>query len=199
MKRAVSLIAAAMSCVATHFVHAGTLTFEDLTPPAMTGYDVMPAPYAGLVFTGWYYGYDSIYSPASGVIDLFTDYAYPQNPGAYLITGNNAITATAPFHFDGASFSGYSGVTFELYRNGELVHTSATLPDAPGAAPYEPTFLASGYAGEVDKVVVVGVQGYYSMDNLSVTISAIPEPSSWVLFLGAFSVGLPLFRSLKVR
>lgn len=162
------------------------LTFEDLdSSPA--AYDVVPTPYQGLTFTGWYFGVDTLYKPASGLIDLFTDYADPTNPFDYVITNsNNRITSATPFIFDGAWFSGYSGVTFELWNSGTLVATSASLPDAPGVDPYDPVFLASGYAGEVDTVVVSGVQGYYSMDDFTfhrASTNAVPEPASAALAL----------------
>ncbi|MEK8051012.1 PEP-CTERM sorting domain-containing protein [Ideonella sp. DXS22W] len=185
-----SLLWAALSCCfAPAGAGAAVFTFEDLTPPAATGYDAMPNSYAGLTFSGWYYGYDNTYTPASGVIDLFTDYADPTNPADYVVTKNNSITSATPFYFGGAWFSGYSGVTFELSLGGTLVATSATLPDA-GALPYAPTFLDSGYAGLVDSVVVSGVQGYYSMDDLSVTFQSaqgVPEPSSLLLAVGALA------------
>lgn len=167
--------------------HASTvLTFEDLdSSPA--AYDVVPTPYQGLTFTGWYFGVDTLYKPASGLIDLFTDYADPANPFDYVITNsNNRITSATPFIFDGAWFSGYSGVTFELWNGGTLVATSASLPDAPGVDPYDPVFLASGYSGEVDTVVVSGVQGYYSMDDFTfhqASTNAVPEPASAALAL----------------
>jgi len=162
-------------------VNAATLTFEDLDP-SPASFDVMPSPYSGFMFSGWFFGPDTLYTPASGVIDLFTDYADPNNPDAYVITSNNAITAASPFIFDGATFSGYSGVTFELYLGGNLVHTSATLPDAVGPAAYLPTALESGYGLAVDTVKVSGVQGYYSMDDFSYqAIAAVPEPGTFAL------------------
>ena len=169
--------------VATNAIASQILTFEDLNP-APASFDLMPSSYNGLTFTGWYYGPDTIYTPASGVIDLFSDYADPSNPGAYIVTNsNNQITSTTPIVFEGAKFSGYSGVSFQLWSNGILVHTSAVLPDAPGTDPYLPIFLASGYGGQVDKVVVSGVQGYYSMDDIVFTASAVPEPTSMLLVM----------------
>lgn len=173
-------------------VTAATLTFEDLTPPP-AGFDVMPS-HSGFTFSNWLYGPDTVYTPASGAIDLFTDYADPNDPGAYVITNNNAITSATDFYFDGAWFSGYSGVTFELWNDGALLGAFGSLPDAPGADPYGPTFLASGYAGLVDKVVVSGVQGYYSMDDFTyhvpdTTGGTIPEPASLGLALLALGIG----------
>lgn len=167
--------------------HTSLLTFEDLNQGSFA-YDVMPTPYSGFSFTGWYYGPDTFYTPASGIIDLFTDYADPNDPGAYVITNfNNQITSTTDFIFDGAVFSGYSGVTFELWDNGVLVHTSSSLADALGTDPYNPTFLPSEYIGEVDKVVVRGVQGYYAMDDFTFhpakVVQSVPEVETAALVL----------------
>ncbi|WIT12917.1 PEP-CTERM sorting domain-containing protein [Paucibacter sediminis] len=170
---------------------AATLTFEDLNS-GQASYDVVPSPYKGFAFSGWFYGPDTVYAPASGSIDLFTDYADPTDPGAYVITSNNAITSAVEFVFDGAAFSGYSGVTFELWDAGNLVATSDSLPDSQGAAPYGPTFLASGYSGLVDKVVVSGVQGYFSMDDFTYHAPAsnnVPEPGSLALVLFGLGIG----------
>ena len=172
------IFAGILTLVSATSVSAFTLTFEDLDP-SPASYDVMPSPYSGFTFTGWYFGPDTVYSASSGSIDLFTDYTDPQNPLDYVITNNNAISSVTPFIFDGAMFSGDSGVTFELYLAGSLVHTSATLPDSSGTF-YAPTLLASGYAGQVDMVKVRAVQGYYSMDDFAVSV---PEPESYALLM----------------
>lgn len=184
MRRLIGAVAAVALSIGQVTAQAATLDFENLNP-APAAFDLMPAQYAGFTFNGWYFGPDTLYTPASGSIDLFTDYADPANPADYVITNsNNQIERAAGFVFDGASFSGYSGVTFELWRNGALVHTSASLPDAPSTTPYGPTFLSSGYTGPVDKVVVSGVQGYYAMDDFSFSaVSSVPEPASNALIL----------------
>lgn len=175
------------------------LDFEDLDP-SPASYDVMPSPYNGFTFSGWYYGPDAFYTPGSGVIDLFTDYADPFDPYAYVITVNNEISSSTPFIFDGATFSGYSGVSFELYLLGSLVHTSASLPDAPDVDPYLPTVLSSGYGGLVDTVKVSGVQGYYSMDDLTFHAAPVPEPSTCALLaLGMGVVGWRARRGGKAQ
>ena len=159
-----------------------TLDFEDLSGVS-SPFSAMPDPYSGLTFIGWFYGVDTVYSTSSGSIDLFTDYTDPQNPLDYVITNNNAISSTTPFIFDSAMFSGDSGVTFDLYLAGNLVHTSASLPDSSGTF-YAPTLLASGYAGLVDTVKVRAVQGYYSMDDFAYHAAAVvPEPESYALFM----------------
>ncbi len=176
-----ALLAVALVLPATASV---VLTFEDLDP-SPASFDVMPSPYNGFAFSGWFYGPETVYTPASGTIDLFTDYIDPNDPGAFVVTDtNNAITSASAFYFDGAAFSGYSGVTFELFLAGTLVHTSATLPEAPGVDPYLPSFLASGYSGLIDTIVVSGVQGYYAMDDFKYhteSTTAIPEPATGAL------------------
>lgn len=163
-----------------------TLTFEDLDP-SPASYDVMPSPYQGFTFSGWFYGPDTVYTPASGIIDLFTDY-YQGDPSALVVTNLNEVSRATPFVFEGASFSGFSGVQFELYLGGSLVATSATLPDA-GATAYGPTWLPSGYGGAVDSVKVAGVQGYFAMDDFTYQeVSAIPEPASYAMLIGGLLV-----------
>jgi hypothetical protein len=169
---------------------AAVLTFEDLDP-SPAAYASM-SPYNGFSFVNWFYGPNAAYMPASGVVDLFTDYADPEDPTAYLITNNNAIERAAGFYFDGAWISGYSGVTFELWLAGSYLGAFGSLPDGQGPDPYGPTFLASGYAGLVDKVVVSGVQGYYSMDDFTYRLAessgTLPVPGGAGLVLLALSL-----------
>ena len=169
-------------------VQSATLDFEDLSGVS-TPLSAMPDPYTGLTFTGWFFGVDTVYTAPSGTIDLYTDYTDPQNPLDYVITNNNSISSVTPFVFDGAMFSGDSGVTFELYLAGNLVHTSASLPDSSGTF-YAPTLLASGYTGQVDTVKVRAVQGYYSMDDFAYHAAPIPEPATYALLVvGLLAVG----------
>lgn len=171
---------------------AGTLSFEDLNPTPWP-FVSMPADYHGLAFQGWFVGPDYSYAPASGVVDLFTDFADPSNPYDYNITdANNAVTSAMAFVFEGAFFSGYSGVTLLMYKDGTLVHTSDSIPDAPDLTPYGPTFLSSGYAGAVDKVVVRGVQGFFAMDDFQFSAlgaNTIPEPGALALVLTGLVIG----------
>ena len=187
-----NIVLVASITVSTFTVQATVLTFEDIDP-SPASFDMMPSPYSGFAFSGWLYGPDTLYTPASGTIDLFTDYADPADPFAYVITVNNAISRATSFYFDGAWFSGYSGVTFDLYNSGSLVHTSGTIPDAAGPDPYLPTFLGSGYAGLIDTVKVSGVQGYYSLDDFTYRNAAatndVPEPGILLLVaLGVFGI-----------
>lgn len=83
--------------------------------------------------------------------------------------------------FDGAWVAGLQGATlsFQLYLNGALVHESQVL-DPSGT----PSFLASGYAGWVDSVVVHSANhGEFVLDDLSFT-AAVPEPQIALLLAG---------------
>ena len=181
------IIGSCLAAMGVSGIQAATLDFEDLSGVS-TPFSAMPDPYSGFTFSGWYFGPDTVYTPSSGSIDLFTDYTDPQNPLDYVITSNNAVSSVTPFIFEGATFSGDSGVTFELYLAGNLVHTSATLPDSSGTF-YAPTLLASGYTGQVDTVKVRAVQGYYSMDDFAYHAAAVvPEPESYALLMAGIGL-----------
>jgi len=106
------------------------------------------------------------------------------------------IRSATPIHFDGAWFAGLGGatVTFNLYYQGALVSTSATLDPSS-----KPSFLASGYAGLVDQIVVASPgQGSYVMDDFTFT-SAVPEPQTVALMLAGlcFVSGVARVRSRR--
>lgn len=196
-------VAAFVSAAGT--AHGNILDFEELHPsPAL--YDILPSPYGGLNFAGWYVGPDTVYQPSSGQVDIFTDFADPANPYNYVVTdSNNRIAGIRPFYFAGASFSGFSGVAFRLWRNGELVHTSDWLADALGDTPYGPTFLSSGYSDLIDVVTVLGVQGFFAMDDFTYSMpdppfGSAPSPSTaWLLLssLGGAAIASRKRRSLR--
>jgi hypothetical protein len=167
--------------LAASWANADVLNFDNLA-----GVGSVPAAYGGLQFANWYYSDvpDPAYLPSSGATNIFTG-----DFGPSVTDGNATISAVAPFILDGAYFSGYSGATFKLYLNDVLVHVSGTLAGNDNG--YGPTFLASGYAGSIDRIVVSGVQGYYAMDDLTFHAAAVPEPASVALLLaGLGAIGL---------
>jgi PEP-CTERM motif len=129
----------------------------------------------------------------------WSSYIEPQDPynassgNTRLISGfGDADSATAirfdtASTFQGAAFAGLEGaiVSFELFYQGLQVATSTTL-DPSGT----PAFLASGYAGLVDEVIVASVgQGSYVMDDFTFgSVAAVPEPETYALMLAGLGV-----------
>lgn len=72
--------------------------------------------------------------------------------------------------FEGAWFAGHGTsrgllpISFSLYLDDQLVHTSGQIDLVSDGVP---TWLASGFSGLVDTVVVNGSHGYYVMDDLT--------------------------------
>ena len=166
-------IALALAAAAP-FASATVLNFDDLSSNA----DPVPAHYGGLDWSssGWvsFDGTDSSspYTPHSGA--NVATLGWDGTDALSLVRFGQAAT------FDGAWFSGYAegDVTFQLYYQGQLVGSSATLD--PSATP---TFLSSGYAGLVDAVGIKSSgHAFYVMDDFSFT-AAVPEPSVTLLML----------------
>ncbi len=166
---------------------ASVLTFDDL--PA--GEAFFTSSYHGFNFGNndpqtnpWFWSDYSPtpYTPFSSPTYVATDYTlYDGTP----LKPTQAITSVGavPFTFDGAYFAGFDTIEYQLSLGGNVVYTSS----APSAAlSGTPIFVASGYAGQVDSVVIIGTQGYYVMDNFTYNTAAVPEPAS----LALVSVGL---------
>ena len=171
---------------------ADVLTFDDLV-----GTGSVPTNYGGLQFSNW--SFSSVIDPAypthSGLTNVFTDVGSPS-----ITNGNATIHAATPFVLDGAWFSGFSGVTFQLSLSGALVHVSSTLPDATLPTGYGPAFLSSGYSGLIDTIVVSGVQGFYAMDDLTFhRVAAVPEPETYALLLAGIGLMARVLRSRRSR
>ena len=191
-----SLCAVVLAC-ATSFAHATVLTFDDLS-----GIDYFTSNYQGFMFGNndfltnpWYYSdaASPVYKPHSGTHYLSTDASlYTGQPD----TPTLPISSTTAFVFNGAYFSGAgTTVRYDLYRSGLLVATSASSAILSPTS----TFLASGYAGLVDAVVVRGTQGFYALDDFTFNagIAAVPEPGSLALLGIAAMAGLVTTRRRK--
>lgn len=164
-----SLALCVAGLAAAPFASATVLTFDDITND-----DFVAANYGGLDWShGDWFAFSGEQAPFSA-----------HSGDARVTSGfGDADAATAIFlgdgrTFQGAWFAGYEdvSVTFQLYDHGQLVATSATL-----ATSATPAWLASGYAGLVDEVVVSSAaQGGFVMDDFTFAAS-VPEPASTAL------------------
>jgi hypothetical protein len=168
---------------------AAVLDFDDLN-----GFAFFTAPYKGFVFgdiannlSAWIY--DNKNAPPLNAQSQPTHVGtnFQQATPGNKFEDSQPITNPVDFRFDGAFFSGYDDVQvkFKLSLNGNVVYTSPA-PSAFLSA--TPTFVASGYSGFVDSVVIVSEQGYYAMDDF--IYNPIPEPSALALMVaGLGAVG----------
>jgi hypothetical protein len=159
------------------------LNFDNLNP----GVSVIPMPagYGGLNWAaniGIWGASQPPFNPQSAPNRALFNLSSESGVAESLVT-----FIAGPKVFDGAYFSGYFNVQFNLYSGATLVATSSLLN--LGASGSGPTFLASGYAGPVTTVGIVGDRGLFSMDNF--TFEAVPEPSTLSLsVIGIVALGL---------
>jgi hypothetical protein len=156
---------------------AAIVTFDDIPQ----GW--VPDGYGDINWGGIWYK-DTNFPPA---------YAPHSPPGlVYVYWPNSAapFSFPSPVEFEGAWFSGYWSLYYDLYLDGVNVATSDTL-----SLSATPTFLGSGYAGLVDKVVVHGSAQYYVMDDVTYAPD-VPEPTTLIIWslLGALAIGLGWWR-----
>jgi hypothetical protein len=150
---------------------AEVLTFDELT-----GQGTMPSPHQGTIVweEGVWSFYDQVqppYTAKSGSTRLF---ASPRDP-------TPSWDFTTPVVYLGSWFAGYADATvrMDLYLGGLLKATTGTLSPAE-----TPVFLATGYGGFVDRVVVTTPRpDFWVMDDLTFErASPVAEPpSAWHL------------------
>jgi hypothetical protein len=166
-----SLALAAAGLVATPFASATVLNFDDISAD-----DFVAANYGGLDWShgDWFAfsGEQAPFTAHSGAVRIASGFGDPDSA--------TAIGLGDDMTFQGAWFAGFEdvSVTFQLYEHGTLVATSSTL-----ATSTTPAWLASGYTGLVDTVIVSSAsQDGYVMDDFTFA-PAVPEPGSGALVL----------------
>ncbi len=186
---AVAALLASMSTIEQ--ASAELLTFDDLG----AGPAFFTSNYQGFQFgtnniadTAWFHSTETspFYRPRSGSGYIATDFQL-YNDGLYDPT--QAISRSNAFIFDGAYCSGDSSIGYQLLAGNTVVYTST--PSA--ALTSTPAFVASGYTGFVNSVVIYGQQGFYVLDdftfrNVATTTPAVPEPSTWLMMLTGFGL-----------
>jgi hypothetical protein len=105
----------------------------------------------------------------------------------------------APVVFDGTYYQSFAAdpsqpiTSFELYYQGQLVHSILDpLADAGMV------WVASGYAGLVDKVYIRGGVEGFTIDNFTYSVAAVPEPETYAMFLAGIGLIGLLHRRRKV-
>ncbi|MGE5866174.1 MAG: PEP-CTERM sorting domain-containing protein [Rhizobacter sp.] len=169
------VIAAALALGAP-LASATVLTFDDLGADGL-----VPSNYGGLDWSSstWFsFGGDQApFSAHSG--------SYRATLGWDGSTDTSAIGFATANTFAGAWFAGYEGVsvTFDLFFQGTQVASSAAL-----AVSGTSSFLSSGYAGLVDRVLVRSNDpANFVMDDFTFG-SPVPEPASTAMLLAGLGL-----------
>jgi hypothetical protein len=171
--------------LAAPFASATVVTFDDLKDDG-----TLPTNYAGLDWSAssWFQfaGEQSPYTAHSG--DRRATLGFDGS------SATSAIGFLSPSTFQGAWFAGFQGVNvaIDMYFAGSLVASTLNL----GLSDV-PTFLDSGYAGLVDRIVFRSNDpAFFVMDDLTFA-AAVPEPASGALALGGLAVAALIVRRRK--
>lgn len=166
----------------------GSASATVVTFDSLKGEGKVPAVYRSIAWEdGWYY-LSSPFPPFDAHSSPTRIYSDANEKGFTFLAGDQV--------FDGAWFAGFYYVSFDLYDDGVLVHSSPTL-ELFGTGPAQ--FLASGYEGLVDTVRVLGIGGAYVMDDVTYH-AAVPEPGMpELLFAGMLAAGALNFGMRKAE
>lgn len=167
--------------------NATVLDFDDLY---LEGYLVpVPANYGGLTWNDSWWASE----PASADYQAHSGMAYVSSygppEGLEEWAGLNYVVFPTGGYFQGAYFSGPAGYTvgYDLYYQGVIMWSTNDVGLQP-----TPAFVASNYAGLVDKVVIRASQGFFAMDDFEFT--AVPVPPAFLLVLSGLG-GCAVLRS----
>ena len=190
-----AVVAAAAAC-GVQMAGAAMLNFDDLNgyqppgPPAIQE-EWFTTVYNGFTFgdlspttNSWFYSQRAVpgvYRASSGNTFAATDFASYTGAVLESLLPGQTIKSATDFVFNGAAFSGFDQLQYKLLNNGAVVHTSAIY----NLVADTPLFYASGYAGLIDEVNILGTQGFYAMDDFNFTPNAVPEPNGLALVLVA--------------
>lgn len=187
--------AALVLALAMPVATAAVLNFDDLSGgPAffLSDYQGFRFGTNDIATTAWFYTdlAGPTYVPHSGTHYIATDF---QLYSGGLNDPTQPISRTTPFVFSGAYFSGIDTITYQLFAGSTLVYTSSASAPLTSTS----TFIASGYSGSVNSVVIVGHQGFYALDDFTYTAAAsvVPEPETLpLLAAGLLCLGLAVQR-----
>lgn len=158
MKKALITLGAGIALAVSGLASAQTIIdFDDLV-----GSGPVPPGYGDIANWGTWRYYDWAqppYNPNSPPVRIYEQVGFPGR----ITFGQDLVLEGAWFAGHGTS-RGFLPIHFELYLDGQLVHTSGQIDlDSSGT----PTWLATGYDGPVDEIVVSGSSGYFVMDDMT--------------------------------
>ncbi len=164
-----------IGAIAPTYASPIVVTFEDIGPD--TNYQ-MPDGYGGI--SGW---------EAAGQWSDY--YGTDRNPalGDHFFHGwGGELSFDAPVIFEGTYYNFWGSdreISYSLYYQGQLVYSQAL---DPASQPFEPYWLASGYAGLVDKIFFYGTSDGIVIDNLTYSPVVVPLPGAAWLFGGGVAM-----------
>ncbi len=188
-KLSLSILTLASLCCVAPMAQAQTIIdFEDLT-----GSGSFTSTYHGINFQPgvWNY-YDSFQPP-------YTPHSGKERTFQSTTEVNPFFTFVTPSVFNGLWVSGQSNATAQLFlydASNALVATSSIVGGSS-----TPQFLASGYSGNVKKVIInTPVADQVVFDDLSIgaSASAVPEPGS-IALLASFGLTGAAFLVRRTR